>query len=69
MIMGCGGKKEPTPDLFSPEKSILPLVIPRCRDEAAGSSEGIPKERLFRNRLSARVERGPLQFLEGLRSP
>jgi hypothetical protein len=39
-----------------PERSgrgILPLVISRRRDEAAGSSEGFPKERLVRDRLIA----------------
>jgi len=50
-------------------RGILPLVISRCRDEAAGSPVGIPKERLVRNRFSACVERGRLQIFEGLWPP
>ena len=48
----CGASAQP-----------LPLIVTRCRDEAAGSSEGIAKERLVRDRLSTRVDR-PSWMLE-----
>jgi hypothetical protein len=71
--LGSGPKRGPTPG--SPHHGSAAWLPRGARPTgaagggAAGSSEGIPKERLVRNRFGAGVERRRLRFLEWLRPP